>query len=118
MEKKIGHYSFIVGVLLAILLGLVTLDANTTAWLTSLLAVLGLIVGLINVTGKETREFLTVATILVIVSFAGNATGSLGNILYLGQYLSSIFTQIMVFVVPATIIVGLKDVWSLGKSNM
>ena len=120
MEKKIGHYSFIVGVLLAILLGLVPASklGDAAVWLTSLLVVLGLIVGFLNVTGKETKEFLIVETILVVVSSMGNAEASLTSVQKLGPYLSAIFTQIMAFVVPATVIVGLKDIWALGKSNL
>ncbi len=118
MEKKVGHYSFIIGVIIAVILGLaLPLGANTTAWLTSILVVLGLIVGFLNVTGKETREFLIVALILVLVSYAGNAVASLSDVMYIGPFLGGIFKAIMAFVVPATVVVGLKDIWSLGKAE-
>lgn len=117
MEKKIGQYSFIGGVIIAFVLGLVppaTLG-TASAWLTSLLVVLGLIVGFINVTGKETKEFMLVATVLMIAAFVGHGSETLGGVQVIGLYLSGIFTQILAFVVPATIVVGLKDIWSLGK---
>ncbi len=118
MEKKIGNYSFIIGVILAIILGLaLPLGVGTTAVLTSILVVLGLIVGFLNVTGKETTEFLTVATILVIVSYAGGAAGSLGTVQVIGKYLTGIFQGIMALVVPAAVVVGLKDVWRLSQNN-
>lgn len=118
MEKKIGHYSFIIGVIIAIVLGLaLPLGANTTAWLTSILVVLGLIVGFLNVTGKETKEFLIIAAILVLVAYAGNAVSSLSEVLYIGPYLGGIFKAIMAFVVPATVVVGLKDIWALGQAE-
>lgn len=118
MEKKIGHYSFIGGVIIAVVLGLVpaaTLGA-ASAWLTSLLVILGLIVGFINVTGKETKEFMMVAIVLIIAAFAGGASSTLSNVQIIGQYLSGIFTQILAFVVPATVVVGLKDIWNLGQN--
>ncbi len=118
MEKKIGNYSFIVGVILAIVLGLFATYLGAAAmWLTSLLVLFGLIVGFLNVAGKETKEFLLVAVILVVVSYAGGA-GSLANLeaFGIGNYLAGIFNQIMAFVVPATIVVGLKDVWALAKT--
>ena len=116
MDQKIGNYSFIIGVLIAIILGLaLPLGDVTTAWLTSILVVLGLIVGFLNVTGKETRDFLIVALILVLVAYAGSAAESLSKVLYIGPYLGGIFKAIMAFVVPATIVVGLKDIWALGK---
>jgi len=118
MEKKVGHYSFVVGVILAIILGLaLPLGATTTAWLTSLLVILGLIVGFMNVTGKETKDFLIVATILVLVSFAGGASENLGSIVYIGTYIKGIFNGIMAFIVPATVVVGLKDILALAKSE-
>src|SRR3989338_6517472 len=119
MEQKIGHYSFIGGVILAVVLGLVpTATLGTAAaWLTSLLVVLGLIAGFINVTGKETKEFMMVAVVLIIAAFAGNASGTLGGVQYIGPYLQGIFTSVLAFVVPATVVVGLKDIWSLGQNQ-
>ena len=53
MEKQIGNYSFIVGVILAIVLGLAASKTGTAEpWLWSLLIVLGLVVGFLNVSGK------------------------------------------------------------------
>ena len=119
MQKKFGHYAFIIGVVLAVILGLAgtALGSETNAWLTSLLVILGLIVGLLNVTGKETKEFLIVATVLVIAAGLGSAGSSLGGVMFLGPYLSGLFNSIMAFAVPAVVIVGLKDLYRLGKAN-
>ena len=119
VEQKIGHYSFIGGVIIAVVLGLFSTQVGPTsaAWLASLLVVLGLIVGLLNVSGKETKEFLTVATVLVIASFAGGASETLGGVQIIGSYLSGIFDNILAFVVPALVVVGLKDIWSLGQNQ-
>ena len=118
MQKQIGHYAFIVGVILAIVLGLFApaLGANVV-WLTSLLVLAGLVVGFLNVTGKETKEFLTIATILVVVSYLGGASDSLASVLYIGIYLSGVFSAVMAFVVPATVVIGLKDIMELSKAN-
>lgn len=117
MEKKIGNYSFIIGVIIAVVLGLAAPALGEAApWLTSLLIILGLIVGFLNVSGKETKEFLLVAVALVIVAFAGSASGTLGQVLYIGPYIQGIFDAIMAFVVPATVVVGLKDIWALAQS--
>ena len=117
MEKKIGNYSFIVGVIIAVVLGLAApMLGEATPWLVSLLIILGLIVGFLNVSGKETKEFLLVAVALVIVAFAGSASGTLGGVLYIGQYIQGMFDAIMAFVVPATVVVGLKDIWALAQS--
>jgi len=119
VEQKIGHYSFIGGVIIAIVLGLFSTQVGATAgaWLASLLVVLGLIVGFLNVSGKETKEFLTVGTVLVIAAFAGGASDTLGGVQIIGPYLSGIFSQILAFVVPALVVVGLKDIWALGQNQ-
>jgi len=119
MEEKIGHYSFIGGVIIAVILGLVPTDTLGTAaaWLASLLVVLGLIVGFLNVTGKETKEFMMVATVLIIAAFAGGASDTLGSVQVVGSYLQGIFASVLAFVVPAVVVVGLKDIWSLGQNE-
>ena len=87
MEKQVGNYSFIVGVIIAVVLGLAAPMLGTaTTWLWSLLVVLGLIVGFLNVSGKETKEFLWVTVALVVVAFAGSAQiGSWANVQFIGQ---------------------------------
>ena len=115
MDKRVGNYSFIIGVIIAIVLGVVSLGA-ATPWLASLLVVLGLIVGFLNVTGKETREFLLVAAVLIIAASVGTGAGAyLREVTIIGDYLAGIFGQLLAFIVPATIVVALKDIWSLGQ---
>ena len=114
MDKRIGNYSFIIGVIIAIVLGIVSLGTATPI-LASLLVVLGLIVGFLNVTGTETKEFLLVAAVLIIATSMGGISATLSGVQYIGQYLSGIFTQVLAFVVPATIVVALKDIWGLGQ---
>ena len=119
MEKKIGSYSFIIGVIIAVLLGLaIPMLEGATPWLISLMIILGLIVGFLNVSGKQTKEFLIIAVALVIVAFAGGSSslGTLGDVLYIGIYLQGIFDALMAFVVPTTIVVALKDMWALAQS--
>ncbi|MBI2653266.1 hypothetical protein HYX02_00495 [Candidatus Woesearchaeota archaeon] len=119
MEKQIGNYSFIVGVIVAVVLGLAAPRLGTaTAWLWSLLVVLGIIVGLLNVSGKETKEFLLVTVSLVIVAFAGSAQiDTWSNVQLIGTYLKGIFDSLLAFVVPASVVVALKDVWGLARGE-
>jgi len=77
----------------------------------------GLAIGFLNVSGKETKDFLLVAVSLVIVAFAGNASGTLGNVQVIGAYLQGIFNSILAIVVPATIVVALKEIWELSKEG-
>jgi len=119
MEKKIGDYSFIAGVILAIVLGLATTKLGAAeSWLWSLLVMLGIVVGLLNVSGRETKEFLWVTVALVLVAYAGSSqVNSWEKVELIGKFLKQIFNSILAFVVPASIVVALKEVWILAKSS-
>ena len=119
MEKQIGNYSFIIGVIIAIVLGLASQQLKgAEVWLVSLLVVLGLVVGFLNVSGKETKEFLLVTVALVIVAFAGNEQiKAWADVKYIGLFLGGIFNNILAFVIPASVVVALKEVWELAKGG-
>ncbi len=116
MEKKMGEVSFILGVVLAVILGLIGGYLGTLEpWLISILIVLGLVIGFINVSGKQTKDFVLVAVALVLVTYIGGASGTLTSVLYIGEYLAGVFNAIMAFVVPATVVVALKEIYALAQ---
>ena len=116
MNEDVGKYAYIVGVIAAIIVGLLANYIGTAvSWLTSLVILAGLIVGFMNIGTKEIKEFLTVSTVLVIVAFAGGATGTLGAVEIIGPYLAGVFAQLLAFVVPATVVVALKEILVLAK---
>lgn len=111
MMEKVGSWAFIIGVVIALLLGIF---GDFSATIVSILIVLGLIVGLLNVTSHETSGFLIAAVSLVIVSaFGGNVFGSVQGI---GAFLSSTLAALITFVVPATVIVALRAIWATARS--
>lgn len=81
--------------------------------LSSALIALGIIVGLLNITLKETREFLIATLALIIVTSLGGSV--LGQVPNIGAYLEGIYLAILTFVVPASIIVAIKAAYSLEK---
>lgn len=123
MEKQIGNYAFIGGVILALILGALSafdVSGAYTPWLGALLVLAGLVIGFLNVAGKETKEFLLVATVLIIAAGMGGASGVLGNIgpaqiSVIGKLVTGIFGQLLAFVIPATVVVALKDIRDLAK---
>ena len=110
--KKMGEWAFIIGVLVAIVVSLFRVSDTVAGWLVLLLVVLGLIVGLLNVSEKETTPFLVAAAALLITGTAG---GSLAIIPVIGGYLQDIVQNIAVFVTPAAIVVALKAIQALAK---
>ncbi|MBT7903634.1 hypothetical protein HN587_07260 [Candidatus Woesearchaeota archaeon] len=111
LMEKIGSWAFIIGVIIAIVAGFFSIGAV----MTSILIVLGLIVGFLNVTSNETNNFLFAALVLVVVSGFGG--GMLGNVQTVGPYLQRIFAALLTFVVPATVIVALKSIYALAKDD-
>ena len=111
-KNMIGSWSFLVGLVLAVLLGLgLTGPYQTTMlWLVFLI---GIVVGVLNITASEVSAFLTSGTILVLVSFLGVEVGVLDT---LAPVIGNILRGILMLFVPATIIVALRGVFVLARS--
>ncbi|KKL85323.1 hypothetical protein LCGC14_1955870 [marine sediment metagenome] len=121
-ENTIGAWAFLAGVILAVLIGLSTtlipIPALVvySAQIYAILVLLGIFVGFMHVTGKDSQTFLMAGVILVIVSKFGleSVTGTLIGI-GIGDAVSSVFGALIALFAPATIIVALKTVFSLAK---
>lgn len=122
-ENSVGAWAFLMGVILAVLIGLSTalipIPSLTkySSFIYLLLVILGIVVGSsINVTTKDAQTFLITSTILVIVSKFGmeSVTSSLIGI-GAGDTASSIFAALLALFVPATVIVALKTVFGMAK---
>jgi hypothetical protein len=104
----IGAWAFLIGVILAVVLGLLGQDVVTGIW-AIILVVLGLIVGLLNIGSTESKNFLFAGTALVIV-------GALGGQTLMGvSYLGNVLQALVILFVPATIVVALKSVFAIAK---
>tara|TARA_Y100000034_G_scaffold136768_1_gene215577 strand:- start:14697 stop:15047 length:351 start_codon:yes stop_codon:yes gene_type:complete len=115
MEKKIGYYSFVVGSIIALILGLAASQlGELKVWLVSLLVVLGLIVGFLNITGKETKDYMMTALVLVLVAKFGGID-ILGQVHTIGPYLVGVFESLIAFIVPALVVVGLRAILKISK---
>lgn len=114
-ENLVGAWSFLIGVVLAVATGILSFGSLHPVVL-GVLLVLGIIVGFMNVTGKESQSFLMAAVSLVIVSFAG--IEGISNIEFLnigiGSIVSSTLGALLVLLVPATIIVAIKSLFSIS----
>ena len=111
---KLGEWAFIIGVVVAVIIGVFSnsLSLDMKGWLILILVILGLITGLMNVTEKETTPFLVAAIALL---GTGSASSWLDVIPKVGGYLSGIVGAIAVFVAPAAVVVALKAIKALAK---
>jgi hypothetical protein len=124
--EKIAHWAFVACVVIAIVMGLVVgymfynLDtnfANANADVTLVLLILGIIVGLINITAKEVTPFL-IATIALIVASISNVWAPLSTIhALLADWATYILNYIVAFVAPAAVIIAIKAVFAVEKSK-
>lgn len=108
MMDKAGDWLFLLGVLIAVVLGLLIPGSGPVA---ALLAVIGLIVGLLNITAGEVKDFL-IASIALIV-----AAGGFSLIPLVGAALANILTYIVAIVAPAAVVVALIAIWKLAKTK-
>jgi hypothetical protein len=102
----VGSWAFLIGVVLAVVLGLA--GAIDEIW-TIVFIFIGLLIGMLNVTNKETTPFLISGTVLIIASALG------GSALSDVQTLSNVLNALLVIFIPATVIVAIKNVFILAK---
>jgi hypothetical protein len=101
----VGRWAFIVGLVLAGVVGLFF----QVEWVIWVLALLGVIVGLLNVTVEETQEFL-----LAAIAFALSAT-ALNTIPYIGAVAGNILANLAAFVAGAMIVIALKALFKTAR---
>lgn len=111
----LGAVAFFVGMVIAVICGAVPATREEGS-VVLLLVILGIIVGLFNITGKEIIPFLVAAIALVVVGLGVNAFGPLDKIIDgLGGALDAIVRLIAVFMVPAAVINAVRVVWQLAR---
>jgi len=108
MAAHYGNWAFIIGIVLAIVMGLFAGYIPEYAdVITYIMIILGLIVGFYNIGQKEAINFLIAAIAFLTVSTALNALPIVGT------YIGSILTEISVFVAPAAVLVALKALYEM-----
>ncbi|MEM0465362.1 MAG: hypothetical protein QXW97_01520 [Candidatus Pacearchaeota archaeon] len=111
-KSRIGSWAFLGGVIVALLIGLLSsyLTDSVSSTLTVALVIIGLIVGFLNITERETTPFLMSGIVLILAIYAA------GNSMDVIPPLVNVLKSLMLIFVPATIIVAIKNVWTLAKN--
>jgi len=131
MVKVVG-LSFIIGIIITLLIGLYqgwSIEQGINfieeealgGWIAWILAIIGLIVGLLAVAGRgtitkeETPGYLMagIALIVMYAAFQGQGISSIGP--YLGSMLHGISEALAIFVAPTIIILAIKNIYDMGK---
>jgi len=120
MMRKVGHYSFLVGLLLALVLALFStaLNSDVTSIMMLGLVILGVLVGFLNITAKEVTEFLVAAIALIVMASISQSLVVIDMyITGLGTLMQSTLSFIAVFVAPAALIVAIKAIIKLAEEE-
>lgn len=112
--SKLGQYAFILGIVIAIVFPLLPAEwlAGYTTLVIWIMVVLGVIVGLLNITAKEVNSFLIAAVALVIATSISAQSLSL-----IWVPLRDMLWNVMVFVSIAAVIVSIKAVIALAETK-
>ncbi len=116
-ENLMGAYAFSIGVILAVILGFFNKSLEYADGLFySVLILIGLIVGYVSVSDKNSSTFLLASLTIVIVGGVGTEP-----LLFVAKQnvvvnlLRNILATLMVLFVPATIIAALKTVFASAR---
>jgi hypothetical protein len=116
--QTVGRWAFMIFVIIAILAGVAAGFGGKAAlgWVSLVMVILGIIVGLTTLTEKETTPFLT-AAIALLVANAGSVFLVIDEVANpLGTIINAILNNIAAFVAPAAIILAVKAIYNLAKT--
>ncbi len=110
--QKIGSWAFIIGVIIALIVGVLgpNVFGTVSQWIPLVFVILGVIIGLLNIKDKEIVNFLVAVIALLAVGAV-----QWNTIPFVGVYLAPIFGGIATLMAPAAIIVAIKAVWNIAK---
>jgi len=132
MVGKIAVYAFLIGVIVALIIGLwqgynyqneetPILETDNGVWVGWFLALLGIIVGVLAVLGRgtitksEVPAFL-LAGIALLVMYAVFSGMYKELKPWLGPLLAGISLPLAIFIAPAVGLLSIKAIWDIGKS--
>ena len=106
----VGKWSFLGGLVLCLLTGFIAVPMVALV-----LFVLGLVVGFLNITAKETEKFLIAAVAIIVLGVASVQTLSiLGTVV--GDALNTVLASFIAFVGAAALVVAVKAIVELEKN--
>jgi hypothetical protein len=125
--EKIARWALTASVMIAIAMGLIVgymlnnndpNSGNINSYVTLVLLILGIIVGLITITAKEVTPFL-IATIALIVASIGSGVwyplNTINPLLY--YWAATILNYIVAFTAPAAVIIAIRSIFAMERAK-
>ncbi len=117
LAGTIGLLAFLVGIILAIVGGI---GYHDNSGITLTLVIVGILVGVLNITGKEVLPLLIAAIALIVVGTAG--LGAIRGLAPLndlggeaGTKINDIVAYIAIFITPAAILSAVRAIWAVAR---
>jgi len=111
MAGYIGLAAFLVGLVLAVIAGFAARDNGA---IILVLVILGIFVGLLNITAKEIGTLLLAAIALIVLG--GTSFGALDDLINgLGSGLDGIVKYLASFMAPAAVISAIRALWGVAR---
>ncbi len=113
--QEFGKWAFLVGIVLSIASAF-TANQIAPATMTLFLFIVGMLVGILNVTKKNSMTFLMGVLVLLILGVGG--ISALANISWLGIYtrLASMFGSFLTFVGAAALVIAIRAIIDTTES--
>ena len=111
--EKIGVIALIVGLVIAFIISLFYTELSATAIV--ILGILGVIVGLVNVTDEEVMHYLLAS--LVFVVSASALQDLVGVVPVVGGWAATFLNSVIVLVAPAAAIVSLRALYEVAREK-
>ena len=105
----IGKWAFLIGILLSIVSAF-TINVISSAMMILVLFILGLFVGFLNVTRKNSVPFLISALLLLVLGVGGISALSEVNLFGIYNYLAAMLSSFVSFVGAAGLVVAIKQI--------
>jgi hypothetical protein len=129
---KIGSWAFLIGILIALLVGLYTaysmetdeemfLSSSVGSWVLWILLIIGTIVGLLafvgrgTITSQEGPNFLMAGIALLVMAAAFYGWTDFITGPWLGSLLVGVSICLAIFVAPTVGLLAIKAIWKMGK---
>lgn len=128
-ENLVSAWAFLIGIILALGVGVLSFG-TLNPFIFGVILILGLIMGFfITTSDRDAYSFLLASMAIVIVSFAGissiqhlitfSGLSGLSDVeiigIEVGAYVSATLGALLMLLIPATIIVAVKSLFSIAK---
>lgn len=112
-KPKKASWVFVLGVVLAIFLGIITAIEPVNEILPWILIVLGILIGFLNITQKEAKNFMFAGAVLILVTYLSAERFDF----YLVKFIPNILDSLLMLFVPAVMITAIREMWAMAENK-